>query len=79
MRAIRSIAAKIGCSVATLREWLRKTAIDSGRRRRLTSDERAQPPANPGRLLQSRYRFGVVPGSLGELLPEGVRDSLLVH
>ncbi len=40
--AIQSIAGKLGCSAETLRKWLRRTEIDSGRRAGLTSDEQAR-------------------------------------
>jgi len=40
--AMRSIAAKIGCSPETLRLWVRRTEIDSGCRGGLTSDEQAK-------------------------------------
>ena len=40
--AIRSIAAKIGCSPETLRSWKRRAEIDSGARSGLTSDEHAR-------------------------------------
>lgn len=40
--AICSIAAKIGCTGETLRTWVRKTEIDTGRRAGVTSDERAR-------------------------------------
>lgn len=40
--AIGSIAAKIGCTAETLRKWVRRAEIDSGRRGGLSSDERAQ-------------------------------------
>ncbi len=40
--AICSIAEKIGCSAETLRKWVRRTEVDSGRRGGLTSDERAR-------------------------------------
>ncbi len=40
--AIRSIAEKIGCSAETLRKWVRRTEVDSGRRNGVTSDERAR-------------------------------------
>ncbi len=40
--AMRSIAAKIGCSAETLRLWVRRTEVDSGRRGGLTSDEQAK-------------------------------------
>ncbi len=40
--AIGSIAAKIGCTAETLRKWVRRAEIDSGRRGGLTSDERTQ-------------------------------------
>jgi len=33
-----SIAAKIGCSPATLHEWVKKTEVDSGKRAGLPSD-----------------------------------------
>jgi len=38
--AIRSIAAKIGCSSETLRNWVRQAERDSGRRPGLTTEER---------------------------------------
>ncbi len=39
--AMCSIAEKIGCSAETLRKWVRRTEIDSGRREGLTSDDHA--------------------------------------
>jgi transposase len=36
--AVSSIAAKIGCSPATLHEWAKKTEVDSGKRAGLPSD-----------------------------------------
>ena len=38
--AIRSIAAKIGCSSETLRHWVRAVERDTGRRPLLTTDDR---------------------------------------
>lgn len=38
--AVSSIAAKIGCSPATLHEWVKKTEVDSGKRAGLPSDGR---------------------------------------
>ena len=38
--AIRSIAAKIGCSAETLRKWVRQAERDAGRRPGLTTEER---------------------------------------
>ena len=40
--AICSIAEKIGCSSETLRKWVRRTEVDTGRRGGLTSDEKAR-------------------------------------
>jgi len=40
--AIQSIASKIGCSAETLRNWVRREEVDSGRRDGVTSDERAR-------------------------------------
>jgi transposase len=40
--AMVSIAEKIGCSAETLRKWVRRMEIDSGRREGLTSDEQAR-------------------------------------
>ncbi len=40
--AICSIAEKIGCSSETLRKWVRRTEVDSGRRAGITSEERAR-------------------------------------
>jgi transposase len=36
--AVSSIAAKIGCSPATLHEWVKKIEVDSGNRAELPSD-----------------------------------------
>lgn len=38
--AIESIAVKIGCSAATLHEWIRRSDVDTGKRDGVTSDER---------------------------------------
>jgi transposase-like protein len=40
--AIRSVAAKIGCSAETLRSWVRQTERNRGERPGLTSSEREQ-------------------------------------
>ncbi len=39
---IGSIAEKIGCSAETLRKWVRRIEVDSGRRAGLTSDDQAR-------------------------------------
>ena len=38
--AIRSIAAKVGCTSETLRQWVRRAERDQGRRPGLTTEER---------------------------------------
>ena len=38
--AIRSVAEKIGCTPETLRGWVRRAEVDSGRRQGATSAER---------------------------------------
>ena len=40
--AIGSIAGKIGCTAETLRKWVRKAEIDTGRRDGITSDQHAR-------------------------------------
>ena len=40
--AMESIASKIGCTAETLRSWVNREEIDTGRREGLTSDDRAQ-------------------------------------
>ena len=39
-QAVVSIASKIGCTAETLRKWVRRAEIDTGRREGVTSDER---------------------------------------
>ncbi len=41
-QAVVSIASKIGCTAETLRKWVRRAEIDSGRRAGVTSDERSR-------------------------------------
>jgi transposase-like protein len=40
--ATQSVAAKIGCSAETLRSWIQRWEIDSGRRGGTTSEEQAR-------------------------------------
>ena len=37
--AIRSVAAKLGCTTETLRRWVRQAEIDQGKRAGVTSSE----------------------------------------
>ena len=39
---MRSIATKIGCTAETLRKWVRRAEVDTGRRDGVTNDERAR-------------------------------------
>ena len=39
---MRSIATKISCTAETLRNWVRRVEVDTGRRDGVTSDERAR-------------------------------------
>ena len=39
---MRSIATKIGCRAETLRKWVSRAEVDTGRRDGVTSDERAR-------------------------------------
>jgi len=41
-KAIVSIASKIGCTAETLRNWVRRAEVVTGRRAGVTSDERAR-------------------------------------
>ena len=41
-QAVVSIATKIGCTPETLRKWVRRAEVDTGRREGVTSDERAR-------------------------------------
>lgn len=43
--AIESISAKIGCVPQTLHEWVKKSEVDSGMRKGVTSDERERMKA----------------------------------
>ncbi len=40
--AMGSIASKIGCTAETLRKWVRRVEVDSGRRGGLTSEDLAR-------------------------------------
>jgi hypothetical protein len=40
--AIRSIASKIGCTGETLRTWVRKSEVDTGRRAGVPTEERVR-------------------------------------
>jgi hypothetical protein len=67
--AICSIAEKIGCSSETLRKWVRRTEVDTGRRRGLTSDERS-------RILLAGALLGYL--AFATAFP-AARDILIAH
>jgi transposase len=52
--AICSIAEKIGCSPESLRKWIRRSAVDSGQREGVTSEERARVKALERENLELR-------------------------
>ena len=52
--AIKSIAEKVGCTVESLRGWVRQAERDSGRRGGLTSDDRARLKALERENLELR-------------------------
>jgi transposase len=52
--AIKSIAEKVGCTVESLRGWVRQAERDAGRRGGLTSDERARLKALERENLELR-------------------------
>lgn len=41
-RPLREIAGDLGCSLESLRHWVKQTQIDSGEREGLTTDEREE-------------------------------------
>ncbi|MBL0171902.1 MAG: transposase [Gemmatimonadaceae bacterium] len=43
--AITSVAAKIGCSAQTLSSWIKRRAVDTGRRAGVTTEEHARVKA----------------------------------
>ena len=56
--AVSSIASKIGCSPATLHEWVKKTEVDSGKRAGLPSDaaEKMKALERENRELRQAFR-----------------------
>ena len=67
--AIQSIGSKIGCTPETLRSWINKAEVDSGRKPGVTSDqsarlkelERENPELRPSNeiLKENKYRQSV--------------------
>jgi len=41
-RPLREIASDLGCSLESLRHWVKQTQVDSGEREGLTTDEREE-------------------------------------
>ena len=52
--AIRSVAAKVGCSAETWRHWVRRAERDQGRRPGLTTEERTRLKAQEREIRELR-------------------------
>ena len=74
--AIRSIAAKIGCSSETLRHWVRAVERDTGRRPGLTTEERQRLKALDERNVRREFHALLKAAGLPRLRLHDLRHSL---
>ncbi|WP_246694897.1 IS3 family transposase [Methylobacterium sp. WL6] len=74
--AIRSIAAKIGCSGETLRNWVRQAERDQGQRAGSTTDERERIKALEREVCELRQANEILRKASAYFGPGGARPSV---
>ena len=74
--AIRSIAAKIGCSGETLRNWVRQAERDQGQRAGPTTDERERIKALEREIRELRQANEILRKGIGVFCPGGARPPV---
>ncbi|WP_147082585.1 IS3 family transposase [Methylobacterium haplocladii] len=74
--AIRSIAAKIGCSGETLRNWVRQAKRDQGQRAGPTTDERERIKAREREVRELRQANEILRKASAYFCPGGARPPV---